>query len=66
MEKHHHWLGVSGGSGVGYGAPAAVGAALANRKYGRLTINIQSDGDLSAVPIRTPPGLSVASERPMM
>ena len=31
IEKHHHWLGRSGGYGVGYGAPASVGAALANR-----------------------------------
>src|SRR5207247_9159712 len=36
--------------GIGYGAPAAVGAALANRKYGRLTVNIQSDGDLNYAP----------------
>ena len=28
MEKYHHWLGGSGGYGVGYGAPASVGAAL--------------------------------------
>jgi acetolactate synthase-1/2/3 large subunit len=27
-------------------SPAAVGAALANKKYGRLSINIQKDGDL--------------------
>jgi thiamine pyrophosphate-dependent acetolactate synthase large subunit-like protein len=31
---------------MGYNAPAAVGAALANRKHGRLTVNIQCDGDL--------------------
>ena len=31
MEKYYHWLGRSGGYGVGYGAPASVGAALANR-----------------------------------
>src|SRR5262249_31139709 len=30
--------------------PAAVGAALANRKYGRLTVNIQCDGDLNYGP----------------
>src|SRR6185436_10129328 len=30
VEQHHHWLGRSGGYGVGYGAPASVGAALAN------------------------------------
>jgi hypothetical protein len=27
-----------------------VGAALANKKHGRLTINIQSDGDLNYAP----------------
>ena len=30
--------------------PAATGAALANRKYGRLTVNIQCDGDLMFAP----------------
>src|SRR5205823_7145816 len=30
----------------GNGAPAAVGAALANRKYGRLSISLHNDGDL--------------------
>jgi thiamine pyrophosphate-dependent acetolactate synthase large subunit-like protein len=35
---------------VGYGAPAAVGAALANKKHGRLSINIQNDGDLNYAP----------------
>ena len=37
-------------SGIGYGAPAAIGAALANKKHGRLTINIQNDGDLNYAP----------------
>ena len=46
FEKHYQYVGVSGGSGIGYGAPAAVGAALANRKYGRLSISLQNDGDL--------------------
>jgi acetolactate synthase-1/2/3 large subunit len=50
FERHHQFLGGSGGEGVGYGAPAAVGAALANRKYGRLTVNIQNDGDLNYAP----------------
>jgi acetolactate synthase-1/2/3 large subunit len=50
MEKHYHYNGGQGGGGVGYNAPAAVGAALANRKYGRLTINIQDDGDLMYAP----------------
>lgn len=50
FEKHYQFIGGSGGEGVGYGAPAAVGAALANRKYGRLTINLQNDGDLNYAP----------------
>jgi len=50
MEKHYHWLGRSGGYGVGYGAPASVGAALANRTAGRFSVSIQSDGDLMYAP----------------
>jgi acetolactate synthase-1/2/3 large subunit len=50
MDKHHHWLGRSGGYGVGYGAPASVGAALANRDLGRFSVAIQSDGDLMFAP----------------
>ncbi len=50
FDKYHQFIGGSGGEGVGYGAPAAVGAALANRKHGRLTINIQNDGDLNYAP----------------
>jgi acetolactate synthase-1/2/3 large subunit len=50
FEKHYQFIGGAGGYGVGYGAPAAVGAALANRKYGRLSINIQCDGDLMYAP----------------
>src|SRR5262245_20482050 len=50
MEKHSHWLGPSGGYGVGYGAPASVGAALANRDLGRFSVSIQSDGDLMYAP----------------
>src|SRR5205823_4429880 len=37
--KHYQFIGGSGGAGVGYGAPASVGAALANRKYGRLSVS---------------------------
>ena len=48
--KHHQYIGWSGAYGIGYGAPAAVGAALANRKQGRLSINIQCDGDLNYAP----------------
>ena len=50
MDKHYHYIGDGGGYGVGYGAPAAVGAALANRKHGRLTVALQNDGDLMYSP----------------
>jgi acetolactate synthase I/II/III large subunit len=51
MEKHYHWLGRSGGAGVGYGAAGAVGGALANRDIGgRFSISIQGDGDLMYAP----------------
>ena len=45
------WLGRSGGYGIGYGAPASVGAALANRDARPLLrVNIQPDGDLMYAP----------------
>jgi acetolactate synthase-1/2/3 large subunit len=50
MTEHHQYIGSEGGYGVGYGAPAAVGAALAHQKAGRLTVNIQHDGDLMMQP----------------
>jgi acetolactate synthase-1/2/3 large subunit len=50
IEKHYQWLGWSGGYGVGYGAPASVGAALGNRDLGRFSVSIQSDGDLMYAP----------------
>ncbi len=50
FDKHYQFIGGSGGAGVGYGAPAAVGAALANKKYGRLSVDIQSDGDFMYAP----------------
>jgi acetolactate synthase I/II/III large subunit len=50
FDKHHQYIGSSGGFGVGYGAPAALGAALANKKHGRLTVTIQNDGDLMYAP----------------
>ena len=50
FDKHYQCLGDSGGAGVGYGAPAAVGAALANKKHGRLSVNIQGDGDFLYAP----------------
>jgi thiamine pyrophosphate-dependent acetolactate synthase large subunit-like protein len=50
MEKHYHHIGGPGGYGIGYGAPAAVGAALANRDAGRFSINFQPDGDMMYSP----------------
>src|SRR5215470_4811984 len=50
MDRHYHYIGGQGGGGIGYNAPAAVGAALANKKYGRLSVNIQTDGDLNFAP----------------
>ena len=50
FEKHYQYIGAQGGYGIGYNAPASVGAALANRKYGRLSVNIQCDGDLMYAP----------------
>jgi len=50
FDKPYRHIGSSGGAGMGYGAPAAVGAALANKKHGRLTVNIQTDGDLMYAP----------------
>jgi acetolactate synthase I/II/III large subunit len=50
FQKHYQYIGAEGGYGVGYGAPASVGAALANRKHGRLTVSIQNDGDLMFAP----------------
>jgi acetolactate synthase I/II/III large subunit len=50
MNKSYSYLGGQGGGGMGYGAPAAVGAALALRKHGRIPINIQTDGDLNYAP----------------
>ncbi len=48
--KHHQMLGGSGGQGVGYGAPASIGAALANRDKGLFSVTFQPDGDLMYAP----------------
>ena len=50
FDKPYQSIGGSGGAGVGYGAPAAVGAALAHKRHGRLSVNIQADGDLMYAP----------------
>ena len=50
FSKPYQYIGAQGGFGIGYQAPAAVGAALANKKHGRLTVSIQCDGDLNYAP----------------
>jgi acetolactate synthase-1/2/3 large subunit len=50
FSKPYSWNGVSGGAGVGYNAPSSLGAALANKKHGRLTVTFNGDGDLMFVP----------------
>ena len=50
FNKPYQWLGDAGGGGIGYGAPASVGAALANRGHGRFSVAIQTDGDLMYAP----------------
>ena len=50
FDQSHQWLGHAGGGGIGYGAPASVGAALANKKDGRLSVAIQTDGDMMYAP----------------
>lgn len=50
FSKAYQYIGAQGGSGIGYQLPASVGAALANRKHGRLTVSIQCDGDLNYAP----------------
>src|SRR5262249_49603103 len=39
-------FGGSGGAGLGYGLPAALGVTLAHRGSNKVCVNLQSDGDL--------------------
>ena len=50
FNRPYQYNGYSGGAGIGYGLPAAVGAALAHRPHGRLCVNIQNDGDALFTP----------------
>ena len=50
FKKQYQWLGHAGGGGIGYGAPSSVGAALANKKHGRFSVSLQTDGDLMYAP----------------
>ncbi len=49
-EKPYQVIESRGGGGLGQGFGHALGVALANRDKGRLTINIQSDGDFLFTP----------------
>jgi acetolactate synthase-1/2/3 large subunit len=49
-DKHHNYIGDAGAYGIGYTAPASLGAALANKGTGRVTVSIQGDGDLMCCP----------------
>jgi acetolactate synthase-1/2/3 large subunit len=49
-DKVYRYNGGSGGWGLGYAAPGALGGALANRTHGRLSVAIQGDGDLMYAP----------------
>jgi thiamine pyrophosphate-dependent acetolactate synthase large subunit-like protein len=48
--KPYSYLGGQDAGGMGYGAPASVGAALAAKNRGRIVINVQTDGDLNYAP----------------
>ena len=52
MDKPYSYLGSQGAGGMGYGAPASVGAGLAAKKAGngRIVVNVQTDGDLNYAP----------------
>jgi acetolactate synthase-1/2/3 large subunit len=50
VDKLYRTAGGGGAAGVGYTAPGSVGGALANRKHGRLSVAIQTDGDLMYSP----------------
>src|SRR5580700_2985860 len=51
FDKQYQYIGTQGGGGIGYNAPASVGAALANKKHGRFSVSIQDDGDLMFAPL---------------
>ena len=50
IKKSYQWNGGSGGAGVGYNLPASIGAALANKRHGRVTVAFGGDGDFMFVP----------------
>jgi thiamine pyrophosphate-dependent acetolactate synthase large subunit-like protein len=50
VDRFYRTLSGGGAAALGSGLPIAVGAALAHRKFGRLSVGIQTDGDLMYAP----------------
>ena len=50
MDKWYQHIGGMGGGGLGYFPAAAVGAALANKKAGRITVSTVGDGSFNLAP----------------
>jgi thiamine pyrophosphate-dependent acetolactate synthase large subunit-like protein len=50
VTEHYQMLGGTGAAGVGGSAPIAMGAALANKDKGIMTVHFQPDGDLMYAP----------------
>jgi thiamine pyrophosphate-dependent acetolactate synthase large subunit-like protein len=48
--KPYSYLGGQGAGGMGYGAPASMGAGLAAKARSRIVVNVQTDGDLNYAP----------------
>lgn len=49
-DKTYRFNGYSGGWGLGYNLPGALGGALANKAHGRLSVAFQGDGDFMYCP----------------
>jgi thiamine pyrophosphate-dependent acetolactate synthase large subunit-like protein len=49
-DRPYRYNGDCGGFGIGYDTPASVGAALAHKRSGRLSIAVVGDGDLNFSP----------------
>jgi acetolactate synthase-1/2/3 large subunit len=50
VEKQYQTLAGGSAGGLGHALPASIGAALAHRKYGRLCVSVQTDGDFMYAP----------------
>jgi acetolactate synthase-1/2/3 large subunit len=50
VDKFYRTTGGGGAAALGSGLPTAIGAALAHRKYGRVCIATQADGDFMYAP----------------